>query len=353
MTSLVPTPAEFPGIVTAAWRALGRNAKLVGLEEISANVSTNHVYRLSLDDGHELIAKTSSYGSYVHFRQDHQLIDRWYQLLQDTRFAPFLARIVLKGDQVFTYGQDNVWIVFYEKAPFYDFLPRVLDDLQIDALARELALFHRASARAAPNMNPSWKSLGSDIAGLYDPLGSADWRRERRIDDATGTMLRQQCDTLLENAELLDYHRFGKIPVLVDWNIGNFSVGFDHEGFKFFSRWDYDWFRIESRMLDFYFCARVVRSEGDQTVFTYSTEPLFEGRFKRFLREYHRHFPLSPHEVLFLKEAYRFFLLNYVVRSGEHFFRPSYCERLQRETVERYLPALDAIDFSPLLDVLE
>src|SRR5690606_34928926 len=104
--------------------------------------------------------------------------------------------------------------------------------------------------------------------------------------------------------------------------------------------------------LDFYFCARVVRAEGDRTVFSYSTEPFFEPRFWRFLRAYHAEYPLTDNEVLFMKEAYRFFLLNYVMRGGEHFFRPSYCERLQREALREYLPVLDRVDFSPLLDCL-
>ncbi len=346
------SPTEFPAILSAAWEELGRHARIVELTNISANVSTNQVYRVVLSDGHELIAKTSTYGSFVHFRQDHQLIDRWSQLLQDTRFSTFLARIVIKGDSVFTFGQDNVWTVFYEKAPFYDFLPRVLDEQQIDALGREMAEFHEASTRASSSMDPSWKTIGSDIGALYDALGSVEWLRARRLDAAMGKLLRRHCDRLLENSERLGYHRFPKIPILVDWNIGNFSVGFDQNGFKFYSRWDYDWFRVESRMLDFYFCSRVVRSEGDQTIFTYNTEPLFEGRFLRFLQAYHAQFPLQQNEVLFLKEAYRFFLLNYVVRSGEHFFRPSYCERLQQEVVHNYLPALEAIDFAPLLDTL-
>lgn len=349
----MPPPEEFPSIVGAAWQSLDRPERIETLTEISANVSTNRVYRIRLDGGHEVIAKTSTYGSYVHFRQDHQLIDRWSQLLQNTRFAGFLARIILRGDSAFTYRGEDVWVVFYEKAPFYDFLPRVLDDLQLDALGREMAEFHEASTRAATGMNPSWKSLGSDIAALYDALGNSQWRTERSFDDTTGEMLRAQCEKLLENAEKLGYHTFKKIPILVDWNIGNFSVGFDQTGFKFYSRWDYDWFRVESRMLDFYFCARVARSEGDQTVFTYSTAPFFESRFARFLSAYHAHFPLSENEVLFLKEAYRFFLLNYVVRAGEHFFRPSYCERLQYECVHQYLPALDNIDFSPLLRALD
>jgi hypothetical protein len=276
----------------------------------------------------------------------------WLRRLQGTRFANFLAPVVIKGEDVFTFAQDDTWLVFYEKAPFYDFLPRILNDVQVEALAHEMAAFHRASFSAAQSLHASWKSLGSDVAALYDALGSSQWRAQRGMDQETGRELRRHCDQLLENATKLGYQRFSKIPILVDWNIGNFSVGLEADGFKFFSRWDYDWFRIDSRMLDFYFCARVVREEGDRTVFTYATDPFFEPRFADFLRAYHSVYPLTQNEVLFLKEAYRFFLLNYVIRSGEHFFRPSYCERLQHEAFEQHLPALDDVDFSPLLDCL-
>ena len=53
-----------------------------------------------------------------------------------------------------------------------------------------------------------------------------------------------------------------------------------------------------------------------------------------------------------MKEAYRFFILNYVLRVGEHFFRPDICQRLQHEAVEEYLPNLELADFEPLLEVL-
>ncbi len=344
--------AGIPPIVAQGWEALGLRGEIVEIDDMSANVSTNYVYRITISTGHEFIVKTSSYGSYVHFRQDHQLIKMWIRRLQGTRFAQFLAPMVLKGNDVFTFSQDDTWLVFYQKAPFYDFLPRVLDDAQIEALGREMARFHRASFSAAQSLHPSWKTLGSDVAALYDAIGNPHWRQERGLDTAAGRELRRQCDVLLENATNLGYQRFSKIPILVDWNIGNFSVGLEESGFKFFSRWDYDWFRIDSRMLDFYFCARVVRAEGDMTVFTYSTEPFFEPRFERFLRAYHSVYPLADNEVLFMKEAYRFFLLNYVMRSGEHFFRPSYCERLQREALQEYLPVLDRVDFAPLLKCL-
>jgi hypothetical protein len=228
----------------------------------------------------------------------------------------------------------------------------VLDAAQIQSLAREMAEFHEASRLCAPRMNPSWKTLGADIAALFDALGNETWRAERGVPGALEETLRTHCERFLLNAERLGYHQLQKLPVLVDWNIGNFSVGLEEEGFRLFSRWDYDWFRIEPRALDFYFCARVVRAEGDQTLFTYSAEPFFDERFALFLRHYHEVSPLAAEEVLFLKEAYRFFLLNYVVRSGEHFFRPAYCSRLQRETVELHLPRLDEISFEPLLEAV-
>lgn len=350
--SAAPT-APFPEIIEAAWRQLGDPRQLVSLEEISANVSTNNVYRLCLSDGHEVIAKTSSYGSYVHFRQDHQLIQQWINLLGSSRYDRFLADVICKDHEVFTYRDGHAWAVFYRKAPFYDFLPKVLTDEMVDSLAREMAGLHAASADAAKRMNPTWKSVGSDIATLYDVLGSPSWRAQRKFPDSAEGFLRRQCEAFLDNSERLGYHAFQKIPVLVDWNIGNFSVGFDRAGFKLFSRWDYDWFRVEPRTLDFYFCARVVRADGDQTVFSYLADPFFEPRFKAFLRSYHEVNPLSESEVLFLKEAYRFFILNYVVRSGEHFFRPSYCQRLQHEALTTYLPQLDQTDFTQLLRALD
>src|SRR5690606_26721241 len=124
------------------------------------------------------------------------------------------------------------------------------------------------------------------------------------------------------------------------------------EGFKFFSRWDYDWFRIEPRTLDFYFCSRVVRDEGDQSTFSYLSSTLFEPRFIRFLRAYHATSPLEPNEIRFLVEAYRFFVLNYVLLEGHHFFRPSHCRRLQREAIEIYLPELDGLSIEPVVDAV-
>ncbi|MDH3652232.1 MAG: hypothetical protein OEQ53_21265, partial [Saprospiraceae bacterium] len=154
-----------------------------------------------------------------------------------------------------------------------------------------------------------------------------------------------------ENCHKLGYDKFLRLPVFIDWNIGNFSVAKDG---SFYSRWDYDWFRVSSRVLDFYFFSRVVSEGGDQTVFSYVASPLMEERFLLFLDSYHSIYPLSANEVHFIKEAYRFFILNYVIKDGRYFFHDYYANRLQQEAFLQYLPDLDQqLDTDQLVDYLQ
>ena len=104
--------------------------------------------------------------------------------------------------------------------------------------------------------------------------------------------------------------------MLIDWNLGNFSVDYHGDRFRLYSRWDYDWFRMDPRTLDFYFLSRVSSRTGDRTVFTYGPHTFVEPRFQLFLNAYHRVYPLRPNEVVFLREVYRFFILNYVDPPG-------------------------------------
>ena len=335
-----------------AWADYGDPDTIVSMVETSAGVSTNRVYHVRFESGRSVFAKVSSYGSYVHFRQDHARINQWCGLLQGTRYERFLAGVLLKGREVFSFYEQGTWVAFYEEASRRSFLPRVLSDAQIDNLAREMALFHLACADVASQLDPTWQSLGSDLASLYDQMQSRAATSERGFNREHAALVRRHCDLFFANAERLGYHRFPKLPVLIDWNRGNFSVAYDEDGFSLFSRWDYDWFRIEPRTVDFYFFSRVVREEGDQTVFSYTASPLLEPRFLRFVRTYHSVYPLSANELAFMKEAYRFFLLNYVLRTGEHFFVRDICDRLHREAVTRYLPELEQLDFAPLLDVI-
>jgi len=342
--------SEIPDILLAAWEAYGDRRELSAIVEISATVSTNRVYRLVLSDKKELIAKVSSYGAFVHFRQDHERINQWAALLRYSRYRRFLAGVVERDGKVFTFKQGHRWVVFYHKVDFYDLLPRVLSASEVVAFGRELALFHRASRWAGQQLTPTAKTIGADIADLYDSLDDPEWCRKRDVSGSDEHVLARHCDTFLENSESLGFFTWPKLPILIDWNTGNFSVGYEGDGFKLFSRWDYDWFRIEPRVFDFYFASRVVRGSGDQTVFSYTTGPLLEERFVAFLKAYHEILPLTENEILYLKEAYRFFILNYVVHSGEHFFRPSIWQRLSREALTDYLPALSSLDLRPLIE---
>jgi len=59
--------------------------------------------------------------------------------------------------------------------------------------------------------------------------------------------------------------------------------------------------------------------------------------------------PLTEGEVMFLGEAYRFFLLNYVVREGRNFFRYEFWQHLLHDAVDVQLPALERLDLTPLV----
>ncbi len=345
-----------PPVLIEAWEALGDPRNVVSAEETSPGVSTNGVYRLDLEGGQSVFAKLSSYGSYVHFRQDHVRIARFIELLAGTRYEKVLAPVLCKNGGVFTYEARGQWVVFYGEVPRRAFLPRRLFDADIDALGSELACFHATCDAdvVRTQLAPTWKTLGSDVALLYDQLDQPAFCSARGLSGGEAKFLKAQCDSFLQCAEALGYHTLHRIPVLIDWNRGNFSVRYDDDGgFQLFSRWDYDWFRIEPRMLDFYFLARVVRAEGDQSTFSYTAEPFFEPRFSRFLAAYHAVFPLAEPELAFLKEAYRFFVLNYVIRVGEHFFVPNLEKRLLREAVDHYLPSIETLDWKQLLRAVD
>ncbi|MFZ9457323.1 MAG: hypothetical protein ACO27B_07915, partial [Ilumatobacteraceae bacterium] len=109
---------------------------------------------------------------------------------------------------------------------------------------------------------------------------------------------------------------------------------------------------IESRLLDFYFLSRVSSRTGDKTQFSYSAHTLTEPRFVKFISAYHQVYPLSRTEIEFLPFAYRFFILNYVIREGARFFRPDLCSQFRRDAAHHYLVESERLDLSQLLAVV-
>ena len=249
----------------------------------------------------------------------------------------------------------EMWAVFYEEVAVRDRLPRVLTDRQVMRLGAEVAAFHRACDGIARLIPPPSKTAKSDAVNLFGMLGGRNAHEQFGLDASRIDLVRRHTHRFLVAMHESGYDYWPKMPVLIDWNLGNFSVEFDpddHDRFTLFSRWDYDWFRIESRLLDFYFLSRVASRTGDRTTFTYGSHTLLEPRFMKFLRSYHQVFPLTPPEVLFLKEAYRFFLLNYVIREGRHFFRHDFWQHLLHDAVDVQLPMIDDLDLHPLVDQL-
>jgi hypothetical protein len=181
----------------------------------------------------------------------------------------------------------------------------------------------------------SSKTLRTDIYDLQRQLEKDEHKFGSRMQV---DLLKYHCEQFLKNRSRYNMSSFEIIPVFIDWNIGNFSVTPDLD---LYSRWDYDWFRMSYRLLDFYFFSRVVSDAGDRTVFSYVIGPMMEDRFITFLKEYHEVNPITADEIRFLKEAYRFFILNYVIKDGKYFFNEQYAKKLQAEALEIYLPSVD------------
>ena len=334
----MPRVIDFSAVIRQAWEDYDASRAIVSIADISAKVSTNHVFSVKLENDDRVIAKLSYFGKYEHFVEDHTLINALANNLSDP-FDGFLARSLMKGHHLYTYRYSeeslNAWVVFYNPIPVKNKLPRILDESQIRNLGQEAAKFHKTCFKLK-NILPPWsKTAKIDIQHLLDIIDSPDGSFEHRMHTDS---IRQQCNILLENAEHLGPSVLPIIPVFVDWNIGNFSV--DEAG-HFYSRWDYDWFRMSSRVMDFYFFSRVCSSVGDRTMFSYLIDPLMEDRFILFLQAYHEVYPLTRTEILFIKEAYRFFILNYVIKDGRYFFHEIYATKLQREAHTIYFPELD------------
>ena len=340
---------DYTTIIKKAWAEFDGSMSVQSIEDISARVSTNHVFRVNFEDGEHIIAKMSYFGKYEHFLEDHRII----HALANNLLYPFenvLAKSLVRNGKVFTYRhKDNfidAWVVFYNPIRIQLKLPRRLEEHHIQLLGREVARFHKACSRVSAVLPKSSKTLRSDIRDLLDTLETEAGQYEHRMHVEE---LKHQCEVFLANRQKLVAKTVETMPVFVDWNIGNFSIT---DNLELYSRWDYDWFRISYRVLDFYFFSRVVSSAGDRTVFSYVIGPMMEDRFLLFLKEYHNVFPLTENEIRFLPEAYRFFILNYVIKYGRYFFHRTYATKLQREAYEIYFPSIETFDAEVILQAL-
>jgi hypothetical protein len=334
---------DYLKVITKAWEGYDPTKVIAKIEDISVSVSTNHVFRITFEDEDIIIAKSSYYGKYEHFKEDHRIIHS----LSNNLLYPFenlLAKSLLKNNRVYTYyykeSKDEAWVIFYNPIRFMQRFPGRLDEIHIRKFGQQIGKFHKACSKVTNVLPKSSKTLRTDIYTLMERVEKDESQIGTR---AQADMIKYHCDLFLKNRLKTNAASFETIPVFIDWNIGNFSVINDWE---LYSRWDYDWFRMSSRMLDFYFFSRVVSDAGDKTAFSYIINPMMEDRFIMFLEEYHKVNPLTADELRFLKEGYRFFILNYVVKDGNYFFSEQYAKKLRAEAYDIYLPSVDR-DFDP------
>jgi len=342
---------DFSAVIKKAWEGYDASKTIKSIEDISAMVSTNHVYRVTFDDDDIIIAKLSTFGKFEHFKEDHRIIHSLSNNLLYP-FENFLAKSLLKNNRVYIYRhkhvRTDVWVVFYNPTRILDRMPARLDVNHIKKLGQQVGKFHKACSRIKNVLPKSSKTLRTDIYALQQQLETNEkqFGTPMQVD-----FLKYHCDLFLKNRSNYNMKSFEIIPVFIDWNIGNFSVGPNYE---LYSRWDYDWFRMSYRMLDFYFLSRVVSDIGDRTVFSYGINTLMEDRFIIFLKEYHKVNPLKADEIRFLKESYRFFILNYVIKDGKCFFSEQYAKKLQAEAFDIYLPSVDRdFDADKIIEALK
>lgn len=329
---------DFIKIIEDAWYEYDNSRKIRTIEDISAKVSTNHVYRIRFEDDDIIIAKLSYFGKFENFQEDHSIINALANNLH-APFENFLAKSLTKYGQLYVYRHKDslldAWVVFYNPIQIDQKPDRKQSKEQIAILGTELAKFHKACNKVKNTLPPTYKQTNDDIHHLLEILETDRGKFEHR---GNVDLIKQQCDLFFENCDKIGVEDMPSIPVFVDWNIGNFSVKKDY---SFFSRWDYDWFRMSTRVMDFYFFSRVCSAAGDKTIFSYLIDPLMEDRFLIFLKAYHKVYPLTVKEIHILKETYRFFILNYVIKDGRYFFHELYASRLQLEAFDTYFPSMD------------
>ena len=140
---LKPLLHDAEHVVSTAWQHFASltsdQRQITALEEVSAHVSTNRVFRVIFSDQSSLVAKVSSYGSYFLFAEDHDRLARCSALLRHTRWSGFLADVVSVDKRPYTWYDGRRWCAFYGEVQRAESLPRVLPPADVAGLACEIA----------------------------------------------------------------------------------------------------------------------------------------------------------------------------------------------------------------------
>src|ERR1700753_2876593 len=125
---------DYSIIIKKAWEGYDASKCIKNIEDISAMVSTNRVFRVTFEDEDIIIAKLSYFGKYEYFKEDHRII----HTLSNNLLYPyenFLDKSLLRNNRVYMYryksGKTDIWVVFYNPVRVMQRMPRRLDDNHI------------------------------------------------------------------------------------------------------------------------------------------------------------------------------------------------------------------------------
>ena len=201
---------KFTTIIRNAWLDYDPSRSIESVTDISAMVSTNHVYKITFPDQRFIIAKLSYFGKYENFVEDHTIINSLSNNLMFP-YANFLSRALMKGEKLFVHRHTDedvdAWVVFYRPVTVRTLLPRRLDEKQIKKLGVELALFHQGCHLIRNTLPSSSKTLQTDLGELLAIQATRFGQVELGI---LPDEIKYQCETCLQNLEALHFDELPK-----------------------------------------------------------------------------------------------------------------------------------------------
>ncbi len=93
--------------------------------------------------------------------------------------------------------------------------------------ASELARSTRRASTSLRQIPPASKTAKSDAVNLFEQTGARNAGQQFGLDRSRIDLVRRHTHRFLMAIHESGYDEWPKMPVLIDWNLGNFSVEFE------------------------------------------------------------------------------------------------------------------------------
>ena len=110
------TTIDLIPIIEKGWYNYNPKRRIRKIEDLSVNVSTNKVFKITFIDKTFVFAKVSNFGKFENFKEDHQIINVLANNLERP-YDHFLSSSLMKENHLYLYRYEDeyidVWMVFY------------------------------------------------------------------------------------------------------------------------------------------------------------------------------------------------------------------------------------------------